>query len=47
MPLTRQCPQCGEILLYANVPGFQRARRLNMRLSKQIDEVERFSEQGR
>lgn len=27
MPLTRQCPECGETLLYANLPGFRRAQR--------------------
>lgn len=28
MPLQRQCPQCGETLVYANLPGFRRACRL-------------------
>jgi hypothetical protein len=27
MPLTRQCPECCETLIYANLPGYQRAAR--------------------
>jgi ribosomal protein S27AE len=28
MPFQRQCPECGETLIYANLPGYERARRL-------------------
>lgn len=27
MPLTRHCPECGETLIYANLPGYRRACR--------------------
>lgn len=27
MPLTRQCPECGTELVYANLPGYRRACR--------------------
>jgi hypothetical protein len=29
MPLKRNCPSCGAELVYANVPGYRRSRRLN------------------
>jgi hypothetical protein len=29
MPLRRQCPNCQSELVYANAPGYQRAKRMN------------------